>query len=521
MSLVTLQVSGYLVPATNSIPLHYHGVEDKACGSVCKQLSSSVLLCMPKAHDCFTLSVSVPTLSTAPAKDKIPVTSDKSIEKVLRQSMKPRFFFPDSGIPLLKALCPDVPYDTTSLASFPEELQKQLFSSLARQIKNFLSSKGIKLPALTPFLVEHVRSLLNKSFTKTASSKAKAFSPKPKKEDKSSPKANVPSASPTKAKKGKKSASNQSPATKVSTPSSKPSPSSKTPKAKAPTNNAPVAKVADVLNALKSSKAPRFYFDEQPSFKTLFPGTTRPKSTMKSGSPYVEPAQFRPLRMMLVKASHSVLRNASINVSKLPASYMIHLTRMIRHSLAVPSNPKSQSQKAKKSASKPSNSKTVTFVPASLPDAILNPPQESSFDPIDDMRSLRNYRSLLEMVITEIETQVLDSSSRPLPLLLASPLYKQYEKNIKLQRLDVSNVPSSVTDIVARYYAIKNSYPHKCSSVCLASCSIPARVSYECQMTSSMSTISKNEPFYDELKRQHRLVSSRSTLSYESILSQT
>jgi len=114
----------------------------------------------------------------------------------------------------------------------------------------------------------------------------------------------------------------------------------------------PPSSTQDVLDFLKNCVSPRFTFNEQPDFATLFPGTTKPAYTLKSGNPYVDPTAFNPLIASRLSSARKALSKNKITTSHLPASFVRNQQQLILQSLVIVKRNKKKAAKAKAKAAK-------------------------------------------------------------------------------------------------------------------------------------------------------------------------
>lgn len=519
----------------------FHSSASLDCREICSSHPGLYVLAPSRHFPISEFEIVAPAPSPSTSKAAPPPASasvtDKQILKALRKSASPAFLFPSKSIPRLSKFGF---VDITLEAPLPAEIDSKVLSGLVashcRRAKAHLRAANLTVSHLPKAIVSDFESQISASYKKTLlDTKFKGISPatmdtkKPKSKSAQPAKSNA--SAPAKPETPKPS--------KAQTPApAKPKPSqpSKAPSSLKP---APASKVLDVL---KSSRNPAFYFDSQPSFDTLFPRTTKPPSKLRSGTPYVEKKEFSPLLVSMVKSAHKALAKCSIKVQKLPNSFMTHLERLILHSLAAPSAKKGKGKKA--SPSKASSGKPPTFVPQTKPVSPPVPQTSSLHDPIDDMRSLRDFRAQIELTIVELETSVLSHDSRPFNVLIRSPLYKEYfHKEAVPARLSVSEITSAQIPLpgpIGKFFYSKTTQTrHNASSTCR--CPLPnGNCTSGPQNEEKFSAFRENlfphlpipdraptmmnslfaTAFYFECKRVHKLVSSRSTLHYESVLSE-
>jgi hypothetical protein len=107
---------------------------------------------------------------------------------------------------------------------------------------------------------------------------------------------------------------------------SKPDPQ---PKAKTSPSNAAIEK------ALKSSSAPRFFFEKEnrPKFGTLFPSTQKPEVILQFGTPMIDKNMFSKLLQSRLSAAHTVLAAKGLDRPRLPQDFVKSQIHLIQSSL--------------------------------------------------------------------------------------------------------------------------------------------------------------------------------------------
>jgi hypothetical protein len=143
----------------------------------------------------------------------------------------------------------------------------------------------------------------------------------------------APKAKP-KAKVTEKKTSSSAPRTKL-TPKPEPPRKSKTSKPDTQTKAKTAPSNAAIEKALKSSSAPRFFFEKEsrPKFGILFPSTQKPEVTLQFGTPMIDKTVFSKLLQSRLSAAHTVLEAKGLNRPRLPQDFVKSQIHMIQSSL--------------------------------------------------------------------------------------------------------------------------------------------------------------------------------------------
>jgi hypothetical protein len=116
------------------------------------------------------------------------------------------------------------------------------------------------------------------------------------------------------------------------------------------------------------------------SFETLFPGTTLPHVTYRSGTPLIDRSLFSAFLLSLIKRAHKHLKSHGIRLARLPSEFVQRMTHAIQNALRVSfpfRSPRAQKKpaplptRARKSTPAPRKpTRNVEFVPATAPDGL-------------------------------------------------------------------------------------------------------------------------------------------------------
>jgi hypothetical protein len=362
------------------------------------------------------------------------------------------FSISDSNVPWFEVLFPD----TTLPALTDSKLEKAdfnpLFKSIASYVKYVLKTElDLSVSHLPRPIATKIEEVIIKSTIKSTQGKcpAKTLKSSKKKHPFAIPskKSNKPVSPPAPKAQPKEKKEKPSPK-KAATPAPVPPPTSSVSKTKskasaktaAPTTKkspgTPTKSVSstvshkDALQVLTDTKSPKFFYpsDKTPTFQTLFPGTTMPKFTKSSGNVSIAKADFQPLLLSRVRSAHHALRNAKMQVTRLPAKFMNYQTRLITRSIeqsVKERKDKATTKKSAKSDKKKSTKEQVVFVPQQVPDTLSAPTinKEDSTLPedSDSVYNLRELRTLLSSKVAEMNVPGSSIDKRLTKKLLAHP----------------------------------------------------------------------------------------------------
>lgn len=180
------------------------------------------------------------------------------------------------------------------------------------------------------------------------------------------------------------------------------------------------------------------------SFETLFPGTTLPHVTYRSGTPLIDRLLFSGFLTSLIKRAHKHLKSHGIRLARLPSAFVQRMTHTIQNALRV-SFPFRSPRAQKKSAPLPAPVKKPTppsprkparkveFVPATAPDGLslvskpvlthssLSLPDTAPVASVFPNQKLRGQIHQLETILT---SQPLRTDFLPLLLSTFKPGYQ-------------------------------------------------------------------------------------------------
>jgi len=303
-----------------------------------------------------------------------PLASPESVISALKKNTL--FYFPLTHPPHFNKLFPDqqVP-SATGIDNLDSSVLNTLILKQISKAKKFLSSEHLNCPRVPQEFFNYTKSLIVSSIV---SSQGKA-PPKAKPSSTS-----VPPANKTKG---------PSPLTTKST-----------------------------LDLLKKCDSPRFYFDEQPGFSSLFPRTSVPKHHYVSGNVVIDKAEFSPLLSSRLASAKKFLSKNGTSVPRLPSSFVQYQIRLLSRSVMQQrkdiSDKRKLTKKEKKQKAPPtsvkiqsSDSKHVVFQPASVSVNPSSPPQSAQVAPVplDDSAPIgssaywRKVRPLLEVCLTYLK----------------------------------------------------------------------------------------------------------------------
>jgi hypothetical protein len=430
----------------NAVKVIHHDTSD--CSPQCQKLDSSPdKFCFTSLHHgSFEISKKLCNIQTpssqskkgpSPKPDTTAAPSEEVVLQHLRRMTHSVFSISESNVPWFESLFPatDLPKlqpDNTLLkADF-----NPLFKDIASKAKAHLKAQhGYSISALPRTAAAKVQEVIIASVLKSTSAKCPAKVKKAaahlqlSKKESTAPSTSKPAPKPSKADK-KPASSKPAPAptnpssdgfTTVShkktrkASSAKPVPDStdkkkseKTSQKQSTTSPTHVThSISDVLKCLHEAHPPMYYAaDKTPTFAQLFPKTSVPKHSSRSGNMIIDKEHFAPLLTTRIRMAYKALSASSIRVNKLPARFMAYQTRLICRSLEKQLAEKTEAKAAKKLA-KAKKGKTVQFVPPTIPDTLVNPsstaqPLVSDFDDVhEQVKHFRDIRSCLQAFQSE------------------------------------------------------------------------------------------------------------------------
>jgi hypothetical protein len=279
---------------------------------------------------------------------------------VLKSADSPRLYFPKDSIPALPVLVTPSELKKIDFALTKEEIAKHILALRLSQAKKLLSSAfKTRISRLPNEFFLYQRDLVSASVSK--------YSPAP------SAKADIPAL--------------------------------------------PLADAKSVLEYLYKCDSPRFKYETQPAFSVLFPGTSKPEFTMRSGNPSVSKDKFNPLLLSRLRSARLALRKAKINIRALPASFVRDQTRLILASLVIVQKQKAARRKAKAAKAKAkatTKSSAPEFVSSSTPAAATaaTPPQPSETPDFSAPKFSTAWYMKVRPVISAY-TAIIRASARP------------------------------------------------------------------------------------------------------------
>lgn len=344
-------------------------------------------------------------------------TSEQVLE-ILKKSSSPRFFYSVSACPSFFVLFPDekvVPRITTPDGSdMNKDELNRLFKLVSVAAKKVLRQKKTSCSRLPQEFYSHMTTLIRLSAAKSQTSKPKA---KAQAKDKESQ-----PATPTKSKG---------------------------------------PKPADILKCLKESTTPRFYFEQTPTFQNLFPGTTMPRFTRRSGNVYIEREAFQPLLLSRIRSAKKyLLTKHKISVTKVPDSFLRDQTRLITASVQAKISEKANERKQKRttpvalpapSTAQAQSSASISFVPSQdstvqQPDAVVPTTSQDPEAPAPDSPEyLRKVRPLLRTMVPILRgnstpprelTQALHKALKPTGLLKPEALKSLNRLHVPIRNVE-------------------------------------------------------------------------------------
>jgi len=342
-----------------------------------------------------------------------PLASPESVISALKRN--PLFYFPLTHPPHFNKLFPDqqVP-PATGIDNLDSSVLNTLILKQITKAKKYLSSEHLNCPRVPQEFFNYTKSLVVSSIV---SSQGKA-PPKAKPSSTS-----VPPANKTKG---------PSPLTTQLT-----------------------------LDLLKKCDFPRFYFDEQPGFSSLFPRTSVPKHHYVSGNVVIDKAEFSPLLSSRLASAKKFLSKNGHSVPRLPSSFVQHQIRLLSRSVMQQRKDISDKRKLVKKEKKqkapsipaltqPSASTSIVFQPASVsvdPSTTPKPAQVApvppdDFAPIGSSAYWRKVRPLLEVCLTHLK----HFGDKPLP-----SQYSQALINSMCLPLLFENPESKYSDSIISY----------------------------------------------------------------------
>jgi hypothetical protein len=389
------------------------------------------------------------------------------------------FAISESNVPWFESLFPatDIPKlqpdNTLAKADF-----NPLFKDIASKAKAYLKAQHqYSISALPRAAAAKVQEVIIASVTKSTSAKCPAKVKKaaahlqPPKKESTAPSSSKPAPKPSKADK-KPASSKPTPApTNPSSdgfttvlhkktrkaPSAKPvsdstdkKKSEKTSQKQSTTSPTHVThSISDVLKCLHEAHPPMYYAaDKTPTFAQLFPKTSVPKHSSRSGNMIIDKEHFAPLLTTRIRMAYKALSASSIRVNKLPARFMAYQTRLICRSLEKQLIAKTEAKAAKKQA-KAKKGKTVQFVSPTIPDTLISPPTaqplvSDSDDVHEQVKHFRDIRSCLQAFQSECPVDANFRNHSLHTFILANKvlrtafpkLYESLDRSIHLQSPD-------------------------------------------------------------------------------------
>jgi len=235
-------------------------------------------------------------------------TPSADILSYLKKCHNPQFYFPVQHAPRFSLLFPNEPLPVAKTDSDID--QSTLNSLIVKRLaftKLALKKQNMVVPRLPQDYFDHVKTIITSSIVSSQGRKPR------------------PSPVPAKASK---------------------------PKAPSPLDT------QKVLDILKNSESPVFYFNEQPTFPQLFPNTSVPAYTRVSGNVRINPDAFTPLLASRLSSAKKVLAKYKVNLPRLPSSFVQSQIRLISRSVDAMLKNRIAKRKQKRSEKKKTKSKT-------------------------------------------------------------------------------------------------------------------------------------------------------------------
>jgi len=438
--------SSFLTPCSRKA--NHILVKDAVCNDQCRELPPQYYyfgesIISSNTFELFLSCLSAPVTVAPPAdsnKQKSPAApSEKEFISYLKKAQCSFLSYSDSNVPWFETLFPDVTLPALVNDQVPKEIYSPLFKRVASKLKSIAREYATNVPSLPSSLAATVQKVILDSVRKSTKDKcpvsivnkarkaqhypalstAQPTTPKssPSKEKKSSPApAKLASKPIPKDKAPQNPAKPSIPSTpKVSKPGKSSTPAST--QTKASPKKPEVHKSSEIIERLKTSSSPTFYFaaDKTPAFESLFPRTTRPPTTLVSGTVRVEPVHFSPLLKSRISSAHAFLRKNNFNVQRLPAAFMKYQTRLITRSIEQSYKDRKAKTNSKKVKAKQSKAKAIVYVPASSETKAKLSQAQQAVDPdTEDVTSIRRNH-VIKALIDQVRNQQVNPDPRLLP----------------------------------------------------------------------------------------------------------
>jgi hypothetical protein len=369
------------------------------------------------------------------AKSHPAISSPDQFIKALQKGQTSFLSYSDSNVPWFETLFPDVTLPALQDLKLPKEAFAPLFTRIASRLKHIAKENGSSRPHLPKDIASRIEKVILASVIKSTDKKAPSSIIKKGLKDNHYPAVSTPIKKPSATPLKEKTTPIKTPVSQEKT--KEPTPQSSTPQAhkaekvNTKTSNsskpattdpkAPTLSSDKVISLLKESSSPTFYFaaDKTPTFETLYPKTTRPKTTLHSGTVRVAPVDFQPLLKSRIASAHQYLRKRDAACSRLPASFMKYQTRLICRSLEQTYKVRSDKASAHKQKVKSDKKKkSLTYVPSSqeTKDKLSSPSQVQQTDSSPQDEEFRRLHTL-KSLITSLRDQEINTDPRLLPAI--------------------------------------------------------------------------------------------------------